>query len=222
LDTSEIILSEFDAINDRAGFRLARKSSSQVDIQDLIVPGTVAFRSDDPMKVGQTYPVFVEVSATLASNLLNERVQNDTKKARGEYDGKINPPRTIKIEPIKMTSRMIAQLKGKADEFQITPVTPEQQNTTAEEVTTWKWNVRPLKSGKGRTLDLTLSGIIGNPGSPHAFEPLYHHTINVDEASFIERAKDFWANNWQWFWTALIVPIGAWVWKRWRKKKKKK
>jgi hypothetical protein len=93
--------------------------------------------------------------------------------------------------------------------LQISPVTSEDQDTTFESVTTWQWMVKPLKSGKDLKLDLTVSVLLDESGTPHAVDT-YHRFIKVEVPllAMISRI------NWQWMLSTLLIPTGAWLWKR--------
>jgi hypothetical protein len=42
------------------------------------------------------------------------------------------------------------------------------------------------------------------------------------KVSFRKRVVTFVGKNWQWLWTALVVPVAGWLWKRKSVKKRVK
>jgi hypothetical protein len=176
--------------------------------------GNVAFKSQDTMVLGETYPVLVLVSAVVTKEELERTLDQQLQKA---WPPDQRPPDQGKItsEGIKVAPLMRAHLSANTDEFEISPATPEDQDTTAEPVTKWEWTVKPLKPGKGLKLDLTISIVLDTQGVPHALETL-HRFITVT-VSLPERVAAFVDNNWQWLWAALLVPVAGWLWKK-RKK----
>lgn len=108
---------------------------------------------------------------------------------------------------IKVSDRMEARLTG--PRFKIEAITPEAQAISSSELTTWRWEVEPTATGRQR-LHLTLSAILDVRGSPSTrMIRTFDRTLAVD-VSLSKRVANFLGNNWQWLWTAILVPAVAW------------
>ena len=80
----------------------------------------------------------------------------------------------------------------------------------------WKlWQVEATKEGEHR-LHLTLTAILEVEGeSMQRKIETFAHMITV-EVTTGQRVSRFVANNWQWLWTAILIPIVGWLWRRQR------
>jgi hypothetical protein len=112
---------------------------------------------------------------------------------------------------IQVSNRMEARLSG--TNFQITAITPETQAVTRNDVTDWKWEIKPISAGR-QYLHLTLSALLKLEGisTPRTIRT-FDRTIEV-EVSWDQRVTTFLKNNWQWLWAAILVPVAGWLWKR--------
>jgi hypothetical protein len=114
-------------------------------------------------------------------------------------------------EQIRASDSMEADLTGAG--FDIVPVTPTVRFVDRDEVTEWKWEVTPNESGE-RRLHLTLSALIdvGNSEKPYTVRT-FERTLVVN-VPFRVRLEAFVDENWQWLWTALVLPVGLWLLQR--------
>ncbi len=112
---------------------------------------------------------------------------------------------------IRVSGRMQARLSGSG--FAITSITSETQAVARDEVTEWKWEVRPVNKGR-HYLHLTLSVLLNvdSISTPRAIRT-FDKVIEV-EVTWCQRAGSFIERNWQWLWAAVLLPIAGWIWKR--------
>jgi hypothetical protein len=103
---------------------------------------------------------------------------------------------------------MEARLTGVG--FRIEAVTPEVQAVTRRQNTEWRWEVEPTGTGT-RRLHLTLSALIDVEGteSPRTVRT-FSQTLEV-RVTLLRRLSGFVGENWQWLWTALLIPVGGWM-----------
>lgn len=127
--------------------------------------------------------------------------------------------RELNIEgiEIRIAPRMEARLSG--TNFSILALTPEVQPVTWKEPTEWRWEVRPTEAGS-QALHLTLTAILQIEGkdSTRAIRT-FDRDIQV-QVTWPQRISGFAAENWQWLWTTVAVPIALWVWGKRRKKQR--
>lgn len=126
----------------------------------------------------------------------------------------------IQSAKIKVHDEMQAIITG--DGFQMTAVTPDTLPISQQEVTEWKWDVRPLRSGRLR-LHVVLNALadLDDGTGPHPYPIRTFDKEYMVEVPWRDKPLFYFiSNNWQWLWTALIIPLVAWVWNRRRKKTK--
>jgi hypothetical protein len=115
---------------------------------------------------------------------------------------------------VRISNRMDAQLTGRG--FAIVAQTPELLAITSVQTSRWQWEVTPIEHGRQR-LHLTLSAHIDVAGHE---TPLvvrtFDRTIEV-QITVAQRVSAFIGKNWQWLWAAVLVPIAAYLWRRWKK-----
>ena len=115
---------------------------------------------------------------------------------------------------IRVSNRMGANLKGSS--FKITPITPEVQAISTSERTEWKWEVSPKRKGK-HNLHLTIYALVEVDGVITPRQVKVYEKAIVVQVPIGYSIKTFVANNWQWLWMSILLPVGGFVWKRRRK-----
>jgi hypothetical protein len=166
-------------------------------VDDLLAQlplGRIVFNVPSTMALAQSY----EIKLLLSASRSLEELQK-------ELPGKIEGAE-IRIAP-KMEARLTGQ------DFTISAVKPEIQGVSGQETTEWEWEVRPLSSG-AHQLHLTINVILFVNGveTPRSITT-FDKKITV-EVSLGQRVFSFIANNWQWLWTAVLIPVVAWLWKK--------
>ena len=108
---------------------------------------------------------------------------------------------------ISYSELMEAHLVG--SDFTIKPVVAERQVVSESGTTRWAWEVQPTSTGRQR-LHLTLTALLDVRGreSPRAIRT-FDQTLDI-RVSLATRVSDFFGANWQWLWTTILVPLGAW------------
>jgi len=101
--------------------------------------------------------------------------------------------------------------------FEISAVTPEILAVSSVEDTQWTWDIR-AKQGGVQQLHLTVSAIIRvNDKSTPRVVRQFDRQINV-RVQLGHQIAGFVKDNWQWLWTALLVPAVGWLWSKYHKK----
>jgi hypothetical protein len=117
----------------------------------------------------------------------------------------------LESHQIKISETMEARLSGNG--FQILAITPEQQLISARETTEWRWDIKAIEEGRQR-LHLTLSAILNIDGSNRIRTiRTFDRIINV-RVSLGKRISSLIANNWEWLFTVLLIPLVTWLWKK--------
>ncbi len=138
----------------------------------------------------------------------------DLTKTVEELESMFKESEVIESHRVRISETMEARLTGNG--FRITAITPEQQPISTVETTEWKWEINAIEAGP-QHLHLTLSAIIF-----FRDEKMARTIRTFDKKIFVEvslgkRITGFINNNWQWLWTALLIPITGWYLKH-RKK----
>ena len=176
-------------------------SSAIDEALDGLELANLAFNSPRTMRLNE--PVVIQL--LLSGGRTIEELQEEL-EAIGEEEG----------EQIRVSDTMEAQLTGVG--FAIEAVTPATQLVATDGVTEWKWEVEPTKTGE-RRLHLALSALIDLGGKERTYTVrTFERTLEV-RVAFRERLETFAEDNWQWLWTALLVPLGAVLLQRRRQRK---
>ena len=111
-------------------------------------------------------------------------------------------------EQIKVSDRMEAQLSGLG--FTIAAITPAVQPVSGQGVTEWRWEIEPTRVGT-RRLHLTLSALIDLKGRESTYAIRTFERSLAVRVTWSERLSGFLSDNWQWLWTALLIPLVGWA-----------
>lgn len=115
---------------------------------------------------------------------------------------------------VQVSNDIEAVLTAIKSSFDITNITPEKQ-ILSETENEWAWDVKALETGKQR-LHLSINIFVGN--AQHVIKTFDRDIdVNVSIGSSI---SDFFASNWQWFCSALIIPLAIWGYHEYQKRRK--
>jgi hypothetical protein len=167
-------------------------------VLDTLPTASVAFNAPETLPEGESAEIELLLSLQDSIERLKEQIAEV-----GKREG----------ERVRITDEMEASLTGLG--FQIEAITPERQAVSRRDVTRWKWEVVPTKTGV-LTLHLTLTGFVDVAGErrPRAIRT-FERTLTV-RVTWRERVAGFVKDNWQWLWTAIFVPVALWAIRRQR------
>jgi hypothetical protein len=121
-------------------------------------------------------------------------------------------------EQIITGSEMQARLTGQ--DFEIVANSPEVQAISYKEPTEWTWDISPTESGK-KQLHLTITALFEVEGEETTRQiESFDRTISV-KVTWNQRLSGFISTNWQWLWTAILVPLVPWLWRKWKQSQDK-
>lgn len=173
-------------------------------IRESLTKGNIAFNKPSVMVLEETKDVQLVLSPSVAAQELKELVKGDGQ---------------IESREVEVSDYMEATLYG--DNFVISNAT-QRKLVSTKGVTEWHWDVTPTKAGKQR-LHLKLSAIVIYKDGEKPLEiKTFHELIEVN----VTVSQRFYAfagaigSHLQWIAPSLLIPMGLWVWNRWRKKKK--
>ena len=170
---------------------------------DALPLGSIAFNVPTMMTLNRSDDVRLLLSPSMSveqlQKLLLEQLSRETK---------------VEGIEVRIAPRMEARLSG--TNFSILALTPEVQPVTWKEPTEWGWEVSPTEAGS-QALHLTLTAILQIEGkdSTRAIRT-FDRDIRV-QVTWPQHISGFAAENWQWLWTTVAVPIALWVWGKRRK-----
>jgi Divergent InlB B-repeat domain len=156
-------------------------------------PANIAFNAPSTLRLGDSAVIQLLLSAQQPIRQLQDMITELGKKEGAR---------------IKVSNKMEAHLSGL--NFKIQPITPEIQAVSEEEVTEWKWEIEATKTGTQR-LHLTLSAFIDVEGqqASHTVRT-FQRTLEI-HVTWSDRMSGFIADNWQWLWTAILIPLVGWI-----------
>jgi len=118
---------------------------------------------------------------------------------------------SISFASVAVAPVIEARLTGQG--FSVLAITEEKQPVSRKIRTRWAWQVKPLLEGT-HNLHLSLSStvLIGEVRTPTTLRTFDRQiTVSVDPS---EKVKGFIKKNWQWLWSAILIPIFGWLWSR--------
>jgi Divergent InlB B-repeat domain len=129
----------------------------------------------------------------------------------GELEKRVNEAGQKSGAHVKYSRVMEAKLAS--EDFEVTPLSPEQQFVAAGQDTEWLWQIKPKRTGELH-LYLTLNAIIDVRDQTGAYKvKTFSRTLTIN-VSLATHVGDFVKGNWQWLWTAVLVPVGLWWYRR--------
>jgi hypothetical protein len=170
---------------------------------DSLPLGQVAVNHPQEMKVSQPDTVQVRISRDQQAELSKDLAA-----------GQVAAHDTLPI-----STSMKVTLVG-APYFDVKNLDRTEQLITNSGYTQWSFTVTPLQSGK-LPLHVRISAVVRAGGVEKSKDfPVKDEIIEV-HVSPMAAMQTFVANNWQWLWSTILVPIAAWVWSHRRRKNKK-
>ena len=163
--------------------------------------GNLAYSTPDKMKSGET--------AHVVARIAGDTVSIDTLKSNLPTD----PGAKIAVAATPVSTKMKMTLKG-AD-FDITPLSSEEQIVAGDTPTQWEWDIIPKHSG---TLRLHLAAVVEINDIAKDFTTVDRDIpVQVDP---VDEVTGFISRNWQWLIATLTAVVGA-GWKYFNGRKEK-
>jgi hypothetical protein len=172
-----------------------------------LIAGYVAFNTPDHMLVRKSQIVEAKLSVKLPPNALITQLSEAGKQEAAS---------------VLVADRMSATLYG-GSAFDVSPSGPQQQLVSHQQVTSWTWDVTAKQVGTQYLIlsfDAVLS-IDGKDGTRNI--NTFKRTIKVEvgwpetPTEWLEWLKKLFENI-SWLWATILVPVGLWIWSRFRKK----
>jgi hypothetical protein len=170
--------------------------------------GTLTYPPPASMQGGQEQTIAVTFSRTVSPDELRKKL--------AEIIG------TVKPDQIDVANMVKADL-GSGKAFLINLVSSSEQPVVGTQKGLWKWIVTANEPGL-HPLSLEVSSRVLVDGE-WLVCGIQEDELTVDVTAappvpIYEKVVDFLIGHWEWFWTAIPVPIAGVLWKLYRKKKK--
>ena len=163
--------------------------------------GNIAFYAPTELDLDEEATVRLVLSLQHSIEELEEEIEQALEEL-GEAQGT-----TILVSDV-----MIADLSGLG--FAIDEITPTTQVVFGERLTDWRWSIVPTETGS-RRLHLTLSALVSVNGSERPYTVRTFEAVLTVKVGWPERLSGFVGENWQWLWTAILVPLALLTWRYW-------
>ena len=165
--------------------------------------GSIAFNTPTTIHRGSTAEIVFLLSPEQSVKRLKEQISE-----AGDREG----------ARVQVSDYMEADLDGRS--FSITRIGSARHLVLPNRTTRWAWEVTPLQTGVLH-LHLTLTAILTTNGESRELEiRTFEKTLTI-RVPWSARVKDFVQGNWNWLWTAIVVPLGAWT-IRWQRQARRK
>lgn len=158
--------------------------------------GSIAFNAPETLHRGESAEIALLVGLGNQSAALKAALQGPSSQKQSAA--------------VQIADQMQAKLTGIG--FDIQPESAETQTVGVLNMTQWRWQVSPTRTGKLR-LHLTLNALLKNDGETQAVTiRTFDRTIPIN-VTFNEQLSSFFGDNWQWLFTTLLLPIGVSLWR---------
>ena len=162
-------------------------------------PASVAFNTPTTLRLGES----TEIQLLLSIREPLARLEKQIAEI-GEIEG----------ATVRVSDDMEARLTGPG--FEIEAISDPRQLVVESETTGWKWEIEATETGRHR-LHLTLTAFIAVDGERRARTVQTFERTLVIDVTWTSRISGFVDDNWQWLWSAILVPVGLWVLQRRRR-----
>jgi hypothetical protein len=166
------------------------------DALGALEPANIAFNTPTELHLDEEEAVRLLVSREQAIEELQKQLE-----AAGREEG----------HRIEVSDVMVATLTGL--DFDIERTTDARQPVLSTGVTMWGWSVEPTEPGT-RSLHLTISALIDVDGTEETYTVKTFDRTWTVVVPWPDRVTGFAGENWQWLWTAILLPLAALVWRR--------
>lgn len=165
--------------------------------------GDINYVLIDTMVVGYINKVNMTISDSINIDVIIDNIETFT------YNNIFTE--TIRISPL-MSSKLIDPTGG--DNFNIVPITPEEQIIENQQFTKWEWNVIPLKKGEHKLI--LIVDIIYDNNKKNI--KVYEDFIYVySKETIIDKLFNFINNYWEWIISTLIIPFIIFIYEKYKK-----
>ena len=131
-----------------------------------------------------------------------------------ELKDQISAAGAVEGTRVNVSNYMQADLTGSS--FSITRTSPARQLVLPGTTTRWSWEITPTRTGV-LPLHLTLTAILTANGENRELQIRTFDKVLTIHVSWPDKVKDFVFGNWQWLWTAIVVPVAVWAYQRKRR-----
>lgn len=138
------------------------------------------------------------VQARISKDVIEKVERQITEKMKGEGPAQ--------ARSIKVSRFMTLLLVG--EDFEVTPLQPDRQEIVGN-FRTWEWNIKSTSDGT-KVLSLTIVTYTDEPGATTSISDVEDWTVEV-YVTPSDRLSGFIRDNWQWLFSAVLVPFVGWA-----------
>lgn len=172
------------------------------DIFGKFRTGNLVFNVPDTMKLNSSQGIHLVLSVDRTVAALRKIIKEDG---------------VLRERSVQVSQIMAADLKGPG--FKVENINPALQVVNFSGETEWRWEITAIKPGVQR-LYLTLNAIVNIDGQERPYTLMTHQEeINI-YVTIRQKISGFVGENWEWLWSAVLVPFIGWLWEYKRKKRK--
>ncbi len=179
-----------------AGGRVATPAHIEAidEVLEALPTGNAAFNSPQEMQLGEPEEIRLLLSTGETLEELKSRIEGLGDRVEG-------------VE-VRISDSMEARLSGLS--FRIEAMTPERQSAGGKQVTEWRWEVEPQKTGI-LNLHLTFSVIFEADGRERQRAiRILDQRIEV-KVRLSKWLRMFFDDHWEWLIATIILPLLVWL-----------
>lgn len=165
----------------------------------------------------QLYAASMAFSAPETANVrehITIQLLLDPSKDLKELESKLSEPGKKTSTKVSISQIVVASLS--APDFIIEQVTPEEQAVAQSVPTEWLWTLIPKSTGKNE-IKLSITAIVKIDNKEYKYHIKTYETTIVVEVKPQQVILDWLSKYWQWIFSTLLLPLGLYLYKRYKK-----
>lgn len=182
---------------------------------------TMGYSYPTKMTRGQSSDFNVFVSLVNSQSKVLDTLQKIVAKQMAD-DNNASVKHVMEATNIFLYHKLKVELLDPDKAFELTPVHNNSEQVVDEfGDNKWRWNVKPVANRKDARLILKVIAERPNGNSEPIVDETIHINVNIDEGMFVRNIWIYALDHYEWFLTAILVPLITFLGKRWFDRKKK-
>ena len=212
-------MKDMDMSHTEQAIRLPNKASAatMAPSEEKANQASTTNTSKEDKITSQLYAASMAFSAPETANVrehITIQLLLDPSKDLKELESKLSEPGKKTSTKVSISQIVIASLS--APDFIIEQVTPEEQAVAQSVPTEWLWTLIPKSTGKNE-IKLSITAIVKIDNKEYKYHIKTYETTIVIEVKPQQVILDWLAKYWQWLFSTLLLPLGLYLYKRYKK-----
>lgn len=199
----ELVVEASAPVEEAAATQTAKEAMETWPFADQLSKAAMAFNTPDMIKLGNSADMQLIIDPTKTAEQIKKEIEAEGSKLGAD---------------IQVSKVVVAKVL--APDFEVIEfIEKGRQAIDFNGPTEWRWTITPKKIGEHK-VNVTVSAVIEIDGDrAERLIKVFDREIAVTVTP-AEAVKFFFSKNWEWFWSAIVLPFFVWMWKQYKKKKR--